>query len=92
MAIGDALACEEFTALDAYGDANEAARAFVGAVQKAYGSTDCYDIQRAMVGWCCDDPSKAERWVEAGGLTACAGLCAQVARTAAAIILDRSEA
>ena len=88
MAIAESLASDDFRDLDAYELANASAKGFADRVHATYGSTNCYEIQETMMGWRCDDPGKLEAWVQAGGPMACAGLCAQVARLAAAIILD----
>jgi len=88
MAIGESLGSEDFRDLAAYGLANERAKGFTDRVREVYGSTNCHEIQKAIMGWCCDDPDKMGDWLEAGGPTACAGVCAQVAQIAAGMILD----
>ena len=65
-----------------------AAKAFVDSFIKTMGSTRCYEVQKAMVGWACDDPSKAGAWREANGHVACAAVCGFAARLAAERILD----
>ena len=87
IAIGEALGPEDFRDVESYQSANVKAQEFVAHIRDAYGSSSCYDIQRAVMGWCCDDPAKEEEWVKAGGPTACAGVCAQAARHAAAIVM-----
>jgi len=89
MAIGEALGSADFRDLGRYETANASASSFVEHMRDLYGSTDCYDIQRAVMGWCCDGPDKQEKWTNAGGPTACAGVSARAARLAAGIILDR---
>jgi C_GCAxxG_C_C family probable redox protein len=89
LAIGEATASEEFRDLATYQAANAAARRFIEDIRERYGSTRCYEIQDRLMGWRCDDPSKARRWIDQGGLTACAGLCAGAASLAAGIILDQ---
>lgn len=88
MAIGDALGSEDFRDLDACTRAAKAAREFVDRIREHYGSTRCHDLQEAMLGWRPEDPSQAEEWFVEGGATACSGLCAEAARSAAGIILD----
>ena len=83
IAIGEATASEDFANLDAYEEANSMAKRFLDEMRAFYGSTRCFDIQKAVMGWSCDDPSKARAWQEAGGPTACAGVCAEAARRAA---------
>jgi C_GCAxxG_C_C family probable redox protein len=92
IAIGESLGPEDFRDAASYQFANANAREFVDEIRDTFGSTNCYDIQKAVMGWCCDDPSKAEAWQESGGPMACAGVCAEASRRAAAIILGaRSE-
>jgi len=55
-------------------------------VLKRYGSTRCYELQEALVGWRNDDPAKEAEWEAAGGPNACASICAEAARFAAEII------
>lgn len=88
MAIGESLGVEDFRDLAAYDLANARAKEFVDQVRGIYGSTNCYEIQEAIMGWRCDDSDRAAEWLEGGGPTACAGVCAQVARIAAGVILD----
>jgi len=91
LAVGEALGAEDFRNQAAYEAANGSARDFLERIKDSFGSTRCYDIQRAIMGWCCDDPAKAEEWIKAGGPIACAGVCARAAREAGAIILDRTD-
>jgi len=91
IAIGEALGSEDFRDVDAYQSANAKAKEFLDHIRELYSSSCCFDIQKAIMGWCCDDPSKAEKWVSEGGPTACAGVCAQAARQAAEIILTFSQ-
>lgn len=91
IAIGEALGSADFGDLERYGAANAAAARFADYMRDLYGSTDCHDIQRAIMGWCCDDPGKLEEWTSAGGPTACAGVSAQAARLAAKVILEHTE-
>jgi len=88
IAIGQSLGSFDFGDLETYSDANAAAGRFVKLVTERYGSTDCFDIQTSIMGWSCDDPSKGEEWMRAGGSEACAGVCARVARIAAGVILE----
>ena len=88
IAIGQSLGPSDFRDLETYLEANAAAGRFVKLVKDRYGSTDCFEVQRSIMGWCCDDPSKGEEWMRAGGSEACAGVSARVARIAAGVILD----
>jgi C_GCAxxG_C_C family probable redox protein len=92
LAIGQALGNDDFRDVETYKHANVAARGFVDRIQERYGSTRCHDLQVAMMGWRPDEPGQVATWFEEGGLTACAGLCAEAARFAAEIILDRESA
>ena len=92
MAIGEAVASEDFREVDVYQAANAAAKEFTDRIRELFGSTNCFDIQEAIMGWHCDDPSRGQEWVNDGGATACAGVCSQAARLAAAIILDQEGA
>jgi len=87
IAIGEAAASQDFTDLATYEAANKKAKRFLEELTAIYGSTRCFAIQKAIMGWACDDPSKAQAWQEAGGPVACAGVCAEAARHAAAILL-----
>lgn len=87
IAIGEALASADFRDTDSYAAANARAKEFLDYIHSLFGSSRCYGIQTAVMGWCCDDPAKADQWVAEGGSTACASVCAQAARQAAAIIL-----
>ena len=88
VAIGEATASEDFANLDAYKEANRRAKSFLDEIRAFYGSTRCFDIQKAVMGWACDDPSKMRAWQDAGGPTACAHVCAEAARRAAAILWE----
>lgn len=90
IAIGEALGAEDFRDLDSYEVANTGAREFLQRIRNVFGSTRCYDIQQSIMGWCCDDASKAEEWTKAGGPTACAGVCARAAREAATVVMERT--
>lgn len=87
LAIGEAVAPDDFSDLRAYAKANEKAKRFIDLIRARYGSTRCFEIQKAIMGWSCDDPGKAAEWQAAGGPTACAGVCAEAARCAARILL-----
>ena len=87
IAIGEALGPVDFRDIDTYQSANVKAKEFLDHIRDLFGSSSCFDIQRAVMGWCCDDPTKAAKWVKEGGPIACAGVCAQAARRAAAIIM-----
>jgi len=86
VAIGEASASEDFANLDAYKDANVRAKRFLDQFRAVYGSTRCFDIQKAVMGWACDDPGKLRAWQDAGGPTACAHVCAEAARRAADVL------
>jgi len=88
IAIGQFLASDEFRDVETNQRAAASARTLVQELHSLYGSTNCYEIQEALMGFRCDQPSKHSRWLEEGGPTACASVCAQVARRAAAIILE----
>lgn len=92
LAIGEALGSENFLDEASYQSANARAKEFVDEIHETFGSTCCFDIQRAVMGWCCDNPAKAEEWQEAGGPMACANVCAEASRRAAAIILSAQSA
>jgi len=87
IAIGEAFGSEDFRDIASYESANEKATEFVDWIHETFGSTRCFDIQRALMGWCHDSPSKDDEWLEAGGPVACAGHCAQVSHHVAAMIL-----
>ncbi len=87
IAIGEALGSDDFRDLESYERANANVREFLQKIQERYSSSRCHAIQTSVMGWCCDDPSKAEQWTEAGGPLACAGVCAEASRYAASIIL-----
>jgi C_GCAxxG_C_C family probable redox protein len=89
LAIGEVMATDDLTDQEQYAVANATAKQFVDKIIAQYGSTRCHLIQEAIIGWRCDDPSKARAWQDAGGPTACAGVCATAARLAACLLLDR---
>lgn len=88
MAIGLALGSDRVDPSESRLLARNAGTAMAEAFTEAFGGTRCYTVQESLVGWRCDDPSKAEAWREANGQIACASACALAARTAARIILD----
>ncbi len=88
MAVGFALAADDLTNLDADRAVREAGKRCVAQFRDLLGSTRCYEIQERIIGWRCDDPSKDDAWKAAGGGFACATVCAEAARMAAAIILE----
>jgi len=92
IAIGEILGSENFRDVASYQSANARAKEFVDGIHETFGSTCCFDIQRSVMGWCCDDPTKAAEWQEAGGPLACASVCAEASRRAAAIILSAQSA
>lgn len=92
IALGQVLAPDDFRDLVAYRVANACAKRLVERLRAQYGSTNCYEIQESLMGFRCDEPSKAQRWQEQGGPSACAAVCAVTARFAAELILDASEA
>jgi C_GCAxxG_C_C family probable redox protein len=67
--------------------AREASRRFVERFIERFGSTRCYEVQEATVGWRCDGPSRTTEWRKAEGPVACAAVCAEAARIAADLIL-----
>ena len=87
--MGIGLTVGSTDSLDAERDqcARQAAIVFVERFTARFGSTRCYKVQEATVGWRCDDPSLTEKWLAADGPIACAGVCADAARIAAGIIL-----
>ena len=70
------------------GESRQLAAAFVERFTERYDGTRCYAVQKATIGWCCDDPSLTEKWIAVGGPIACAAVCAEAARIAGALILD----
>ena len=88
MAVGFALATDDLTDLDADKAVREAGKRCAAKFKELLGSTRCWEVQETIVGWRCDDPSKDDAWKSAGGGVACAAVCAEAARIAAAIILD----
>jgi C_GCAxxG_C_C family probable redox protein len=91
IAVGEALASADFGDLERYRIANAAAAEFVERMRDVYVSTDCYDIQTAVMRWCCNEHAKQEERTAAGGPTACAGVAAEGARLAAKIILAHAD-
>lgn len=89
MAIGTALGPEEACADAQPSDrlARETATKMVHWFGQAFSGSRCYDVQRHMVGFACDDPSKADAWREANGSMGCALACAEAAREAGRLIL-----
>jgi len=88
MAVGFALAADDVTDLDADKAVREAGKRCVARFRELLGSTRCWEVQETVVGWRCDDSSKDDAWKAAGGGLACAAVCAEAARIAAAVILD----
>jgi C_GCAxxG_C_C family probable redox protein len=84
MALGLAASRDHPTESDASG--RSMATAFVNRFSERFGGTRCYGVQESIMGWCCDDPGLVEKWITAGGPTACAGVCGEAARLAAEII------
>jgi len=88
MGIGIALGSADLGDLLSRQTARTAAGLFVQRFTEMFGSTRCYGVQEATVGWCCDDPSLTEKWHAANGPIACAAACAEAARMAANLVLD----
>ncbi len=88
MAVGFALAADDLTNLGADKAVREAGKRCVAQFRELLGSTRCWEVQETIVGWRCDHPSKDDAWKAAGGGLACAAVCAEAARIAAAVILD----
>ncbi len=88
MAIGQALGPDSFHEPETDALVRRVSESFVQAFVGKIGSTRCHEVQKAIVGWCCDDPSKAKAWYEAGGHVACASVCGFAARWAPQVILD----
>lgn len=89
MAIGQALGPDSFQEPDTDALVRSVSESFVAAFVEKIGGTRCFQVQEALVGWRCDDPSKAEAWYEANGLVACASTCGFAARLAAERILEQ---
>lgn len=87
IVLGESLAIDDLTDQEQYARANAAAKRFIDGMLDRYGSTRCHLVQKAIMGWCCDDPSKAQAWQDADGPTACASVCAAAARLAASLLL-----
>ncbi len=87
LAIGLALGSDGYHDRSQDADAQAAARAFIEAFLATMGSTRCYGVQEALVGWVCDDASKVEAWRDANGPIGCAAVCGFAARLAAKQIL-----
>lgn len=64
-----------------------AAATYVAQIRALLGGTRCFDIQEHLVGFRNDTPAKEEAWKAAGGHIACALVCGEAARAAAALIL-----
>lgn len=92
MAIGQALGSDGYHETSRDIVAKAAAKTFLESFLDSFGSTRCYGVQEALVGWRCDDPSKVEAWRAANGPVGCAAVCGFAARITAEIILDQQEA
>ena len=90
MAIGQALGSDGYHEVERDVRATAAAKAFVESFQEMVGSTRCYGVQEALVGWSCDDSSKTDAWREANGPVGCAAVCGFAARLAAEQILQQA--
>lgn len=64
---------------------------FVKRFTARFDTTRCHGVQKATIGWCCDDPDLMEKWVDDDGPIACAGVCAEAARIAADLILGSED-
>lgn len=91
MAIGQALGSDGYHDVERDARAKAVAKAFVESFLETVGSTRCYGVQEALVGWRCDDPSKEKAWREADGPIGCAAVCGFAARLATEKILQQSE-
>lgn len=91
MAIGQALGSDGYHDASRDITAKAAAKTFVESFLESFGSTRCYGVQEALVGWRCDDPSKIEAWRAANGPVGCAAVCGFAARITAKIILDQQD-
>lgn len=87
IAIGYALGSASIQDTASHQAARAAAEEFVAQFTNRFGSTRCYEVQKATVGWCSDNPSNRERWIAAEGPAACAAVCGDAARIAAEILL-----
>ena len=91
MIIGQALGSDGYHEVERDVVARASAEAFVESFLDVIGSTRCYGVQEALVGWVCDDVSKTQAWREANGPIGCAAVCGLAARLAADLILQQSE-
>jgi len=91
MAIGLALGSDRLPARDRDLPARISAKAFVDAFVERIGSTRCFDVQEALIGWRCDDASKVQAWHDADGPHACAAVCGFAARLAAGLVLEQQD-
>ena len=89
MVIGQALGSDGYHEVERDIVAKASAEVFIESFTKAVGSTRCYGVQKALVGWVCDDPSKTQAWSEANGPVGCAAVCGLAARLAADQILQQ---
>jgi C_GCAxxG_C_C family probable redox protein len=87
IAIGLALGSDRPGPREREIPARTSTKAFIDAFVERIGSTRCYHVQEALIGWRCDDASKAEAWHDASGSVACASVCGFAARIAAEQIL-----
>lgn len=90
MAIGLAIGPQHPTRSDA--SCRPVAARFVERFTTMFGTTRCYGIQEATLGWRCDAPALVEKWRADGGPIACANVCSEAARIAADLILGESDA
>lgn len=91
MAIGQALGSDGYHEDEHTARARATAKTFVESFLEIVGSTRCYGVQEALVGWQCDNPSKEEAWRKANGPISCAAVCGFAARLAAEQILQQLE-
>ena len=91
MALGLRFGSEAPADLECATCARNAAVRFVERFRERFGSTRCYEIQEATVGWRCNDPSLIEKWIAADGPIACAAVCAEAARLAADLMLEEED-
>ncbi len=91
IAIGQALGSDGYHEVERDAHAKVAAKAFIESFLEVVGSTRCYDVQEALVGWRCDDASKTDAWHKANGPIGCAAICGFAARRAAEEILQELE-
>jgi len=91
MVIGQALGSDGYHEIERDVIAKAAAKAFIESFVNVLGSTRCYGVQEALVGWICDDVSKTQAWREANGPIGCAAACGLAARLAADLILQQSK-